>query len=76
MLVAALEYAEHGIPVFPCWGVRDRRCACGFARCQSEGKHPIGELVPHGVKDASADEARIRDWWTRFPDANIATGSP
>lgn len=26
----------------------------------------------HGVKDATTDEATIRAWWTRWPDANIA----
>lgn len=33
-------------------------------------------LTSHGVKDAIADEATVRDWWTQWPDANIgiATG--
>ncbi len=26
----------------------------------------------HGVKDATSDEAQIREWWNRWPDANIA----
>ncbi len=31
----------------------------------------------HGLKDATTDEATIREWWTRTPDANIgfATGN-
>lgn len=31
----------------------------------------------HGLKDATTDEAKIRDWWTREPAANIgyATGN-
>jgi hypothetical protein len=29
-------------------------------------------LTPHGFKDASVDEAQIRKWWTRHPDALIA----
>jgi len=32
------------------------------------GKVP---LTKHGVKDATRDEAQIREWWTRWPDANI-----
>lgn len=29
-------------------------------------------LTKHGVKDASADSDQINDWWTKWPDANIA----
>jgi hypothetical protein len=28
-------------------------------------------LTPHGFYDASANEAQIRNWWTRWPFANI-----
>src|SRR5262245_41921099 len=28
--------------------------------------------TPHGVKDATTDEQRVRAWWTRRPDAMIA----
>jgi hypothetical protein len=40
------------------------------------GKHPLGALVPHGVKDATTNRARVLAWWTRHPQANIglATG--
>jgi hypothetical protein len=36
----------------------------------------MGSLVPHGVKDATCNRARILAWWTRNPQANIglATG--
>jgi hypothetical protein len=36
----------------------------------------LGALVPHGVKDATCNRARILAWWTRHPQANIglATG--
>ncbi|GIW51244.1 MAG: hypothetical protein KatS3mg081_0599 [Gemmatimonadales bacterium] len=33
-----------------------------------DGKTP---LVPHGKDDATTDPGPIRDWWTRWPDANI-----
>jgi Bifunctional DNA primase/polymerase, N-terminal len=29
--------------------------------------HPLGTLVPHGVKDATCNRARILAWWTRHP---------
>lgn len=32
------------------------------------GKEPA---TPHGCRDATADRAAIRAWWTRAPDANI-----
>lgn len=34
-----------------------------------------GQKIPctaHGVKDATTDEAQIRAWWEKWPDANIA----
>jgi hypothetical protein len=71
----ALAYAARGLAVLPCFWPRETKrglnCACG-AQCSSPGKHPIGELVPRGSKNASVDEATIRGWWTRYPRANIA----
>lgn len=63
LLDAALRFASLGWAVFP---------------CEPCGKVPIGRLVPHGVKDASTDEATIRAWWADTPDANIglACGEP
>jgi hypothetical protein len=52
------------------------RCSCRDPGCGQVGKHPLGSLVPHGVKDATCNRARILAWWTRHPQANIglATG--
>jgi hypothetical protein len=52
------------------------RCSCRDPSCGQVGKHPLGSLVPHGVKDATCNRARIMAWWTRYPQANIglATG--
>jgi hypothetical protein len=60
-------------------------CDCGAEACNrwreqagdkardcSPGKHPIGQLVPRGVIDASIYEKTIRRWLTRYPLANLA----
>src|SRR5271166_1313184 len=62
----ALAYAAAGWPVFP---------------CKPDGTPPPDHKAPltaHGFKDATTDPARIRAWWSRWPDANvaIATGAP
>src|SRR6266545_7546302 len=51
-------------------------CSCGDRDCPQFAKHPIGVLVPHGVKDATTNRARILAWWTSHSLANIglATG--
>jgi Bifunctional DNA primase/polymerase, N-terminal len=37
---------------------------------------PLGSLVPHGLKEATTNRARVLAWWTQQPQANIgpATG--
>jgi hypothetical protein len=37
--------------------------------CRAGRKEPA---TPHGVLDATGDEATIRGWWARWPDANVA----
>jgi hypothetical protein len=45
---------------------------CGETiRCKSPGKHPMGNLVRRGLRDASTDEKLIRHWWTSRSNANI-----
>jgi hypothetical protein len=48
------------------------RCGCGKLDCQSPGKHPIGP----GATAATTSENIIREWWTRWPDANIGVRLP
>jgi hypothetical protein len=52
------------------------RCSCRDPGCGQPAKHPLGSLVPHGVKDATCNRARVLAWWTRHPQANVglATG--
>ena len=42
--------------------------AAGYKVIPANGKIP---LVQHGAHDSSADEATIRQWWTKWPNANI-----
>jgi Bifunctional DNA primase/polymerase, N-terminal len=37
--------------------------------CVAHGKVPI---TKHGLKDATADEQTVRDWWHKWPTANVA----
>jgi hypothetical protein len=55
---------------------RGTGCSCREPSCAQPAKHPLGTLVPHGVKDATTNRARVLAWWTRHPQANIglATG--
>lgn len=81
-LAHALKYAALGWAVLPLHGVKAGLCSCGKNPCgpgnRNAGKHPNADLAPHGVHDASADPARISEWFTRAPGANvgIATGEP
>jgi len=68
----AVHYIALGWPVFPCWPIRDGKCSCGKAKCKDAGKHPIGKLVPNGLKDATLDLKVVKGWLDKCPDANLA----
>ena len=68
-LEAALAYSRMRWRIFPCHSVVNGTCSCGKINCFSPGKHPRSKK---GFKDATHDEATIRRWWTKYPDANIA----
>ena len=61
IVVSALRYARRGWKVLP---------------LMPNGKTPLARLVPHGMKDATADADTIRSWFAAEPSANlgIATG--
>jgi hypothetical protein len=72
----ALRYAALGWRVLPIWPTDGDRCACPLGdQCGANaGKHPLADLVPRGLAMATADEATIRGWWGRYPDASVAVG--
>lgn len=72
MLEAALDYISRGWRVLPIWEVReDGTCACGKRHLKDRdiGKHP---RTDNGFKDATIDEAQVRTWFEKWPNANIA----
>lgn len=71
MKKAAIAYAEQGWKVIPIIWTVDGRCGCGNPFCKAAGKHP---LIKAGSKmsAASSDVAQVREWWSTWPNANIA----
>lgn len=67
-LAEALRYAAQGWHVLPLHNPEDAGCSCGKPDCSSVGKHP---RTKKGLADASTDAALIREWWKRWPDANV-----
>ena len=70
LLNAALDYAKRGLKVFPVHGIVDGVCTCGDPECpeSQRGKHPV---LSRGFLVASTQERQVREWWTKYPNANI-----
>src|SRR5207245_1909283 len=67
---------RRGWPVFPLHTPINGCCSCGNLECgKKAGKHP---RTLHGLKDATTSEAVIREWWEKWPNANVGilTGEP
>lgn len=65
----ALAYAARGWAVIPLHTVTGRNCSCSrLHRCTSAGKHP---RTQHGLEEGTTDAAQIRQWWGRWPRANV-----
>ncbi len=47
---------------------RTRRAAGQCARANHAGKAP---LTADGLHDAATDPVQVREWWARWPDANV-----
>jgi hypothetical protein len=68
MLDAAVKLAVHHFSVFPVNSIVNSHCTCGKESCTSKGKHPIPF---NGLKSATHDIGQIREWWQKYPQANI-----
>lgn len=68
LCTSALRYARAGYRILPLHSVNGGRCSCGRRDCHSPGKHP---RTKNGAHDATAEPGAIREWWARWPDANI-----
>lgn len=73
LLNAAIHYAKSGYAVFPLHNLVDSgkklRCSCrNWLFCKKVAKHP---RTRNGHNDATTDELMIREWWKKYPDANI-----
>ena len=70
MQEAALEYVDKGFFVFPCcWPTESGACGCGRNhKGRDIGKRP---LTDHGFQDATQTHQGVKEYWTRWPNANI-----
>jgi len=65
---AALQYARHGWPVFPC---RERDESVTRANGKVVHYKAKAPYSGQGFKDATTDERRIEAWWRQHPQALI-----
>lgn len=54
--------------MLPCHAPRAGGCSCRQLDCGSPGKHP---RTRQGLRNATSDPALIREWWQRWPTANL-----
>jgi hypothetical protein len=77
MLQHALAWAKRGFHVFPVHEMtKEGHCSCSAPKpCLRgvPGKHP---RIKNNLVMSTTDEKQIREWWARWPNANIgiATG--
>ena len=72
---AAFLYTDKGWAVLPIYGIVGEKPHCSCFRgeaCDSPGKHPITELCPQGLKNATTDKETLAKWFTLYPEANLA----
>ena len=63
----AMDYSRLGLAVLPLhYPVRHQHgmvCSCGRANCNSPAKHPVGHLVPNGIKGGSTRPKMVECWF-------------
>lgn len=62
-------YLSRGWYVLPVHSVENVKCSCRKINCGDEGKHP---MTRSGVKDATIDLSESKQWWLKWPNANVA----
>jgi hypothetical protein len=75
----AMEYSRLGLAVLPLhYPIRHQdglTCSCGRANCNSPATHPVGHLVPNGLKNATTDHEMVERWFRNQPwNVAIVTG--
>lgn len=72
LLEHARQYLLHGLhPIPTCWAV-DGRCGCGRGHeGRDVGKRPLISWEPFQHEAPHVDQ--VDEWWSRWPEANIAT---
>ena len=68
MVDVALAHAARGLRVLPLHNPVDGRCSCSDSECGSPAKHP---RIRSWQSEATTDPDRIREWWARWPSANV-----
>ncbi len=70
MVEYALKYAEkYDMAIVPLHFPIEGKCSCHKgSQCISPGKHPI---ISNGQHGWSKDPEQIKDWWGKWPNANI-----
>ncbi len=68
LLEAALGYAALGWRVVPVHNPKNGGCSCRCPECENIGKHP---RLKAWQTAATSEEATIRSWWAKWPEANI-----
>ena len=67
LLAAALSYAARNWHIIPLHNMKKGKCSCR-RQCKSPGKHPRITKWQH---KATTDPSLIREWWKKWPTANI-----
>lgn len=71
MLDIVLSYAARGWSVIPLHSARDGHCSCRRPKCDKPGKHPVlPTWAEYQIRLATEEE--VREWFTRWPEANLA----
>jgi hypothetical protein len=75
----AMHYSRLGLAVLPLhYPVQHQHgmaCSCGRTNCGSPAKHPVGHLVPQGLRNASVNDNVVERWFRDRPwNLAIVTG--